>query len=144
MQPMGSNNFGPSRAISVLHRTSAWDDRGGDAICATCRAMCTRYWARNYYLLWVAWNWVKKIAFTCLLWVNKPQINYPISRNPWEVIISGPVLCWSARLETAFSTSLSADSDFLAGHMVPGGTEKSKGGDYENRLRHVEFEGLVN
>ena len=24
----------------------------------------------------------KKFAFTCLLWVNKPQINYPISRNP--------------------------------------------------------------
>ena len=24
----------------------------------------------------------EKIAFTCLLWVNKPQINYPISRNP--------------------------------------------------------------
>ena len=33
----------------------------------------------------------EKIAFTCLLWVNKPQINCPISRNPWEVIISGPV-----------------------------------------------------
>ena len=40
------------------------------------------YWARNYYLLWVAWNWVKKIAFSCLLWVNKMQINYPISLNP--------------------------------------------------------------
>ena len=24
----------------------------------------------------------KKIAFTCLLWLNKPQINYPISSNP--------------------------------------------------------------
>ena len=23
--------------------------------------------------------------------MNKPQINYPISRNPWQVIISGPV-----------------------------------------------------
>ena len=34
----------------------------------------------------------EKIAFTCLQWVNKPQINYPISRNPWEVIISGPVV----------------------------------------------------
>ena len=34
----------------------------------------------------------EKIAFTCLLWVNKPQIKYPISRNLWEVIISGPVL----------------------------------------------------
>ena len=22
---------------------------------------------------------------------EKPQINYPISRNPWELIISGPV-----------------------------------------------------
>ena len=33
----------------------------------------------------------EKIAFTCLLWVNRPQINYPISRNPWEVIIFGPV-----------------------------------------------------
>ena len=49
------------------------------------------YWAQNYFFPWVAWNWVKKIAFTCLLWVNKPQINYPISRNPWEVIILGPV-----------------------------------------------------
>ena len=29
-------------------------------------------------------------------------------------------------------------------HMVPGGTDKSEGGDYENRLWHVEFEGLVN
>ena len=28
--------------------------------------------------------------------------------------------------------------------MVPGGTDKSEGGDYENRLRHVEFEGLLN
>ena len=34
---------------------------------------------------------MNKILFTCLLWVNKPQISYPISRNPWEVIISGPV-----------------------------------------------------
>ena len=25
------------------------------------------YWARNYYLLWVAWSWMKKIAFSCLL-----------------------------------------------------------------------------
>ena len=24
----------------------------------------------------------EKIAFSCLLWVNKTQINYPISRNP--------------------------------------------------------------
>ena len=29
---------------------------------------------------------MKQIAFTCLLRVNKKQINYPISRNPWEVI----------------------------------------------------------
>ena len=28
--------------------------------------------------------------------------------------------------------------------MVPGGTDKSEGGDYENRLWHVKFEGLVN
>ena len=34
---------------------------------------------------------MKKIAFSCLLWVDKTQINYPISRNPWQVIISGPV-----------------------------------------------------
>ena len=34
---------------------------------------------------------MKKIAFTCLLWVSKPQFNYQILRNPWEVIISGPV-----------------------------------------------------
>ena len=33
----------------------------------------------------------EKIAFSCLLWLIKPQINYLISRNPWEVIISGPV-----------------------------------------------------
>ena len=36
--------------------------------------------------------WGTKIAFSCLLWVNKPQIDYPISCNPWEVIISGPVV----------------------------------------------------
>ena len=57
------------------------------------------YWARNYYLLWVEWNWVKKFAFTCILWVNKPQINYPISRNPWQVIISGPLLSQLANHE---------------------------------------------
>ena len=34
---------------------------------------------------------MKKVAFTCLLWVNKPQINNPISHNPWEVIIPGSV-----------------------------------------------------
>ena len=28
----------------------------------------------------------EKITFTCLLWVKKPQINYP-----WEVILLGPV-----------------------------------------------------
>ena len=33
------------------------------------------YWARYYSLLWVAWNWVKKIALSCLMWVNKTQIN---------------------------------------------------------------------
>ena len=33
----------------------------------------------------------KTIAFTCPLLVNEPQINYSISRNPWEVIILGPV-----------------------------------------------------
>ena len=31
------------------------------------------------------------IAFRCLLWENKTQINYPISRNPWEVLFSTPV-----------------------------------------------------
>ena len=39
----------------------------------------------------------EKIAFSCLLWVNKPQINHPISRNPWEVIISSPVCSPKAR-----------------------------------------------
>ena len=29
-------------------------------------------------------------------------------------------------------------------HIVPGGTDKSKGGDYENRLRPDRFGGLVN
>ena len=33
----------------------------------------------------------EKIVFTCLLCMNKSQIDYPISRSPWEVIISGPV-----------------------------------------------------
>ena len=41
---------------------------------------------------------MKKIAFTCLQWVNKPQINNPISRNPWEVIILGPVQKEDARI----------------------------------------------
>ena len=49
------------------------------------------YWARNYYLLWVAWNWVKKLHSPAFCWWPKPQINYPISRNPWPVINSGPV-----------------------------------------------------
>ena len=44
---------------------------------------------------------MKKIAFACLLRVNKPQINYPISRNPWEVIISGPIdICWFSKPPT--------------------------------------------
>ena len=29
-------------------------------------------------------------------------------------------------------------------HIVPGGTDKSKGGDYENHLWHVKFGGLAN
>ena len=28
-------------------------------------------------------------------------------------------------------------------HIVPGGTDKSDGGDYENRLRYVKFGGLA-
>ena len=28
-------------------------------------------------------------------------------------------------------------------HIVPGGTDKSNGGDYENRLRYVKFGGLA-
>ena len=30
-----------------------------------------------------------------------------------------------------------------AAHIVPGGTDKSNGGDYENRLRYVKFGGLA-
>ena len=30
-----------------------------------------------------------------------------------------------------------------ADHIVPGGTDKSNGGDYENRLQHVKFGGLA-
>ena len=44
----------------------------------------------------------KKIALTCLLWVNKPQINYPFSRNPRKVIISGPV--WIVNVSSLQST----------------------------------------
>ena len=33
------------------------------------------YWARNYYFPWIAWNWVKKIAFTCFCgWKNRKLI----------------------------------------------------------------------
>ena len=62
--------------LLVLHRRRAPNHH--------CTSFCSshRYWAQNYYLLWVAWNWVKKIVFSCLLWVNKTQINYPISCNP--------------------------------------------------------------
>ena len=28
-------------------------------------------------------------------------------------------------------------------HIVPGGTDKSNGGDYENRLQYVKFGGLA-
>ena len=37
-----------------------------------------------------------------------------------------------------------SEGQALSEHMVPGGTDKSDGGDYENHLRHVEFEGLEN
>ena len=40
----------------------------------------------------------EKIAFTCLLWVNKPQINYQISRNLWKVIFLAQVLRMSLLL----------------------------------------------
>ena len=30
-----------------------------------------------------------------------------------------------------------------SGHIAPGGTDKSNGGDYENRLRYVKFGGLA-
>ena len=40
---------------------------------------------------------MEKFAFICLLWVNKSQINYPMSRNPWQVIILGPVSCGSCQ-----------------------------------------------
>ena len=31
----------------------------------------------------------------------------------------------------------------VASHIGPGGTDKSKVGDYENRLRYVKFGGLA-
>ena len=38
-----------------------------------------------------------------------------------------------------------SNSAFLSNvlHIVPGGTDKSNGGDYENRLRYVKFGGLA-
>ena len=57
----------------------------------------------------------EKIAFTCLLWVSKPQINYSISRNPWEVIISSPVLT-SLRFTGRAQLLQHCDWERAAGH----------------------------
>ena len=50
------------------------------------------YWARNYYFPWVSWNWVINLQFVHLQKAGERNFFHPVSCNPWEVIISGPVL----------------------------------------------------
>ena len=49
------------------------------------------YWARNNYFPWVAWNWVINLRFVHPQKAGERNFFHPVSRNPWEVIISGPV-----------------------------------------------------
>ena len=46
-------------------------------------------------------------------------------------------------LSWLFGPSLIVPSMEVVTHIVPGGTDKSNGGDYENRLRYVKFGGLA-
>ena len=40
------------------------------------------YWARNYYLLWVAWNWVINLRFVHPQKAAERNFFHPDSRNP--------------------------------------------------------------
>ena len=40
------------------------------------------YWARNYYLLWVAWNWVINLRFVQPQKAAQRKFFHPVSRNP--------------------------------------------------------------
>ena len=51
----------------------------------------TLYWDRNYYLSWVAWNWVINLGFVHPKKAGEHNFFHPVSRNPWQVIILGPV-----------------------------------------------------
>ena len=53
--------------------------------------ICHHYWARNYYFPRVAWNWVINLWFVHPQKAGECNFFHPVSRNPWEVIISGPV-----------------------------------------------------
>ena len=49
------------------------------------------YWAQNYYFPWVAGNKVINLRFVHPQQAGEGNCFHPVSRNPWEVIISGPV-----------------------------------------------------
>ena len=51
-----------------------------------------KYWARNYYLIWDAGNWVINLRFVQPQKTGERNFFHPVSRNPWEVIILGPVV----------------------------------------------------
>ena len=69
---------------------------------------------------------MKKFASTCLLLVvEKPQINYPMSRNPWEVIISGPV---HTRVALVGPPAFLALFVFVSGETWGRGRQEQRGG----------------
>ena len=47
--------------------------------------------------------------------------------------------CWGPQNDVLHKCSLLG----VISHIVPGGTDKSNGGDYENRLWYVKFGGLA-
>ena len=50
------------------------------------------YWAQNYYLSWVAWNWVINLRFVHPQKAGERNFFHPVSRNPWEIIILGQLV----------------------------------------------------
>ena len=72
---------------------SLWDVTLGDGTLSLLGRQAYR--VRNYYLSWVAGNWVINLWFVHPQKAGEHNFFHPVSRNPWEVIISGPVQCTS-------------------------------------------------
>ena len=90
---------------------------------------------------------MKKIAFTCLLWVNKPQINYLFSLNPWEVIISGPVINLPVNqlitlqyLKNILLTVTSSDGSAPTRKLKCSSVERDTGRNFSRVIAQVNYE----